>query len=156
MKKTPVSFQVAFLAALLGVVLSAAGCSLPRFGRTQPTLNDVLESYREHLSVVVEDSGRAGQLAALGEELFIELQMDMEELRGMAKELRRRNTQYDTTREELASLLEAMNDHRRQMLEKVLAARAQAVSLTTPEEWTDLMKRRKTLSDLARESPGLF
>jgi len=157
-KKSPFS-QVALLAALLGAALSAAGCSLPRSARTEHTeqaLDEVLESYREHVSKAIEDPERAGRLVALGEELALRLQKDTDKLREMAEELRRNNARYDTTREELVALLTAINEHRRRMGEKVLAARAEAVSLTTPDEWRDLMSRRKTLIDLIRETPGLL
>jgi hypothetical protein len=158
MKKKAPCFQVVFLSALLGAVLSTAGCSLPRSARTEgpPGLEDVLESYREQVSHAIEDPERAGQLVGLGEELALRLQKDGSKLREMAEELRRHNARYDTTREEFVALLTAINEHRRRMGEEVLAARAEAVSLTTPDEWRDLMSRRKTLIDLIRETPGLL
>jgi septal ring factor EnvC (AmiA/AmiB activator) len=149
-------FHAALLTLLLGAALTAAGCSLSRSSQTERVLDDVLESYREQVSQVIEDRERAGRLSALGEELVHQLREDTEELREMAEEFRIQNARYDTTREELEVLLAAINEHRREMGAKVLAARAGAVSLTTPVEWQGFMDRRRTLRDLARENPGLF
>lgn len=156
MRKISGLVRAARLTALLGVVLVFANCTLPRFTHPETTLHDVLDSYREQVSEVIEDPERAAKLVELGEDQSLRLQTDMEKLRGMVEELGLKNARYDTTREELASLVAAINQHRGRMREEMLAARMTAVSLTTPEEWRALMVRREKLMDLLRATPGLF
>lgn len=142
---------------MIGVVLIISGsCASKKSKLLKKKQEDVLQSYRLHISQAIDEPERAKQLIALGEGLYQQFRIYTETLQKMEERLYLMNYEYETTREELQAGFKAINDHRRNMREKILAARDRALSLTTPEEWQGLMGRRKTLIDLIRETPGIL
>jgi len=155
--RKPTFLLMICLVILLGVVLIIAGsCASKKSKLLKKKQHDVLQSYRLHISKAIDDPQRAEQLILLGEGLYYQFRAYTETLQKMEEKLYIMNGEYETTREELKAGLKAINDHRRNIREKILAARDRALSLTTPEEWQGLMSRSRTLLDLIRETPGIL
>ena len=153
----PGILSIACMILLLGMIfLMAGGCASQQSKLFKKKQQDVLKSYRCQVSVIIEDPERARHLIALGEEFYQQMRVDTKVLQKMFVNLDTLNKAYNTRREELESAFQAMNNHRRTMRENILVARVRALSLTTPEEWQELMGRRRTLLDLIRETPGLL
>ena len=135
-------------------VFFAAGCRTPL--SMEDRQKEILASYREHVSATVADEGRAAKLEDLGERVISQFRADMAELNALADRFNQLNRDYDSTREEMEEVWAAIQKQRLKIRESLLLARAEAVSLTTPEEWEQLMRREKTLMSLLRENPGVL
>ncbi len=142
--------------ALFLLCFLAGGCASQQSKLLEKKQQDVLDSYRLHISETIDDSKRAEQLVVIGEELYRQIRIDTKALQKMFKEFETLNKAYDTRREDLDASLHAINEHRKKMREKILDSRVKALSLTTPEEWQGLTSRRRTLIDLIQEMPGLL
>lgn len=149
--------SIACLVVLLGIIfIIAGGCASQQSKLLKKKQKDVLKSYKLQVSETIDDPERAKQLIALSKKLYQQMLTDTKRLQKMFDELDTLNKSYKTSREELETALNVINNHRREMREKILAARVSALSLTTPEEWQALMSRRRTLMDLIQETPGLL
>ena len=144
------------LVLFLFITLATVGCASQQSKLLKKKQQDVLASYKLQVSETIDDPERAKQLIALSKDLHREMRTDTKMLQKMFEELDTLNKSYKTRREELETALKVINNHRRKMREKIFAARVNALSLTTPEEWQALMSRRRTLMDLIQETPGLL
>ena len=104
-----------------------------------------------HVSETIKDPERARQLVALGEDLHKQIWNDTKTLQKLYDDLTTLNKKYDTQRIELELAFQSLNEHRRIMRERLLTARVLALKLTSPEEWQELMTRRRTVMDLIKE-----
>jgi Glu-tRNA(Gln) amidotransferase subunit E-like FAD-binding protein len=146
-----------WLVILLAAILcTAGGCATQQERLLQKKQQDILESYREIVTTVVDDPVRARQLIHIGEKLNLEMKADTRVLLKTIAEIKKLNADYGTTREELQTTLQNLNDQRRNMREAILTARQEALSLTTQAEWEELMSRRGTLPELIQETPGIL
>lgn len=146
-------FSVVMLVMLSFVV---GGCASQQARLLKKRQEDVLKSYRIQVANTFDDPERADQLINVAEDLYLQLRNDTKVLLEITEELKKLNGAYDTTREELEAVLQDLNSHRRKMRETIMAARAGALSLTTPEEWQELMDRRGTLLEFIGETPGFL
>ena len=138
------------------VLMVTFGCTAKKTYLLKKKQKDVLKAYKEYVTESVDDPERAVQLIGLGEDLYRHMKRDTATLLELVGDLDALNRKYNSTREELEASLKAINDHRRQLREKILAARVRAEALTTPEEWQKLMSRNRTLMNLIQETPGLL
>lgn len=136
--------------------IMAVGCVSPNLQLLEKKQQNVLDSYRLYISESIDEPERAKKLVVIGEGIYQQIQIDTRILYNMTKELEDLNNSYDARREEIEAALQAINQHRRKIREKILAARTAVLSLTTPEEWQGLMTRRKTMMDLLRGTPGII
>jgi hypothetical protein len=146
-----------WLVILLLVTLCAAGgCASQQDRLLQKKQQDILESYRESMATIVDDPVRAGQLINLAEKLNLEMKADISVLLEITAEIKKLNAEYGTTRKEMQTALLKLNDQRRKMRKAILTARTEALSLTTPAEWQELMRREGTMLELIQETPGIL
>ena len=145
------------LVIVLGMILIMTGsCVSQKSKLLKRKQQDILESYRLQVSEIIDDPERARQLNELAEDLYRQMLVYTKVLHKMFDELDSLNKTYDTERHELEAAFHAINNHRIRMRENIFTSRVKALSLTTPEEWQELMNRRKTLMDLIQETPGLL
>ncbi len=157
MMRRPTFIALTCLIILFGMIfIMVGGCASQHSKLLKKKQQDVLESYRLQISESIDDPDRARQLIKLGEDFYQQIRTDTKVLLEMFHELDSLNKAYKTRSEELEAAFQAINNHRRKMRENILAARVSALSLTTPEEWQELMDRRRTLMDLIQETPGLL
>lgn len=156
MLRTPF-IKTGFLVVML-VIFSfiLGGCASQQGRLLKKQQQDVLKSYRQQVVNSIDDPERARQLIMVGEDLYLQLRIDTKILLKMTEELKNLNGAYETTRKELKTAFHALNKHRREMREKIIAVRGEALSLTAPEEWQALMSRRGTLLDLIQQNPGIL
>ena len=146
-----------WLVILLVATLCAAGACASRQERLlQKKQQDILESYRERVAATIDDPVRAGQLINIAEKLNLEMAADTRVLLEITVEIKKLYAEYGTTRKEMQTALSTLNDQRRKMREAILTARTEALSLTTPAEWKELMKRKGTMLELIQETPGIL
>jgi hypothetical protein len=141
---------------LVATLCAAGGCASQQERLLQKKQQDILESYREIVTTIVDDPVRARQLINIAEKLNLEMKSDTKELLEISAEIKKLNAEYGTTREEMQAALLHLNDQRRKMRGSILTARQEALSLTTPAEWQELMKRKGTLPELIQETPGIL
>jgi len=141
------------LAMLFSVV---GGCVSQQARLLKKKQQDILKSYRQHVAMTIDDPARAEQLIGIGEDLYKKIQADTKVLLQMAEKIKKLNTDYGTTREELENDLSHINSQRAKMRDSIMLARSEALSLTTPVEWQELMNRRGTLLELIQETPGFL
>jgi hypothetical protein len=146
-------FPVVIL-AIFSFILGSCASQEARLLKKQQ--QNVLQSYRQQVINSIDDPERARELIRIGEDLYQQIRNDTEILLKMAEDLKDLNGAYDTTREELETAFHTLNSHRKEMREKILAARNEALPLTTPEEWQALMSRQGTLLDLIQQNPGIL
>ena len=141
MLRTPF-IKTGFLVVML-VIFSfiLGGCASQQGRLLKKQQQDVLKSYRQQVVNSIDDLERARQLIMVGEDLYLQFRIDTKILLKMTEELKDLNGAYETTREELETAFHALNSHRREMREKIIAVRGEALSLTAPEEWQALMSR---------------
>jgi hypothetical protein len=132
------------------------GCASQQGRHLKKQQQDVLKSYQQQVVNTIDDPERARELIRIGENLYLQIRNDTKILLKMTEELKDLNGAYDTTREELETAFHALNTHRRNMRNKILAARNEALPLTTPEEWQALMSRRGTLLEFIQQNPGIL
>lgn len=156
MLRTPF-IKTGFLVVML-VIFSfiLGGCASQQGRLLKKQQQDVLKSYRQQVVNSIDDLERARLLIMVGEDLYLQFRIDTKILLKMTEELKNLNGAYETTRKELETAFHALNSHRREMREKIIAVRGEALSLTAPEEWQALMSRRGTLLDLIQQNPGIL
>ena len=134
----------------LGLLLfGMAGCSTP------PTVEDryraSLDSYTRTIPEIVRDEERAGRLRDIGNNLFQDLRADAETLETLVERVDTLNRNFDTSREDLEQSLAEVDRHRQLLQDRLVAARTEAVRLTTEEEWVALTARESTLLSVIQE-----
>lgn len=133
----------------LFLILVATGCS------TTPTVEDryraSLESYQRTISQVVSDEDRAERLREIGDQLFRDLLRCTEELNKLVERIEVLNRDYDASREDLETALSDLDRQRQRLMEHLSRARAEAVAVTTSEEWEILVSREASILSLFRE-----
>ena len=144
------------LILLVATLCAAGGCVSQQERLLQNKQQEILESYREIVTTVVDDPVQARQLIHIGEKLNLEMKADTRVLLETTAKIKKLNAEYGTTREELQTALLDLNNQRRKMRKAILTARTEALALTTPAEWQELMSRRGTLPELIQETPGIL
>jgi hypothetical protein len=113
----------------------------------ESSLNTIFQSYYEAISTSVGEPHRVEALMNLGRDLEPRLDEEIRKLVLLHKGVAELNADYDTSRHDMDAHL-AVIQHRRQSIRVLLmAARADIVHLTTPEEWEQLQRRSNTLVD---------
>lgn len=151
-KKTALSammLSMCFLTAL-------AGCASQQERLLKKKQQNILESYRQQVAITVGDPVRAQQLISIAEELYRDFKAETKILLEITEKIKKLHADYGTTRDEMQTALAHLNNQRSKMRETILNARTEALSLTTPIEWQELMKRRGTLLELIQERPGIL
>jgi len=144
------------LALFCLIFVVGGGCASKQTKLLNKKQKEILESFRLHVSETIKDPERARQLIALGEDLHKQIWNGTKILQKLYDDFTSMNKKYDTQRIELEVAFQGLNEHRRRMREKLLTARVHALKLTSPEEWQELMTRRRTVMDLIKETPGFL
>jgi len=144
----------AVVVSLCVILMTASSCTTTRSVEKQR--RELLTSYISRVHVVVSNAEQEEQLSQIGIILYEQLTADIEVLAKLIKDFENLNRNYDTSREDLAAALEAIDKHRLRMRQTILVARMKAVSLTSTEEWDSLMSLRETLLSRMQKTPGLL
>ena len=125
------------LAATLFVMGVLAGCKgLTQMESTKSAVDETRTLISEH----VADASRAKQLIALVDKLENDL-MTYVEIRDAHNEaLRKKNADYEATREDLQNLYDAYNRDTRAIGMKITETHLEMTKLSTPEEWAAISK----------------
>jgi len=110
-----------------------------------------LDSYTRTIPEIVRDEERAGRLRDIGNNLFQDLRADAETLETLVERVDTLNRNFDTSREDLEQALAEVDRHRQLLQDRLVAARTEAVRLTTEEEWVALTARESTLLSVIQE-----
>ena len=145
-------WRMVFCAGLLLAVL--AGCRTPLLLKERQ--REALVSYDRRVADVVADTAAAERLQRLGEEVFEQLRAETVELEACVDRLDTLNRDYDASREDLEAALGALDACRHRIRTLLLAARAEAVALTTAAEWKSITKRENSLMAVMQKEGGLM
>jgi len=125
------------LAATLCVLGLLAGCK----GLTQvEATKSAGDETRTLISEYVTDEAKAKQMIALVDQLENELMAYVEIQNAHNEALRKKNADYDTSREDLQNLYDAYNSDTRAIGMKIAQTDLDMKKLATPEEWAMISK----------------
>ena len=117
------------LILLVATLCAAGGCVSQQERLLQNKQQEILESYRESVTAIVDDPVRARQLIDIAEKLNLEMKADTRVLLETTAKIKKLNAEYGTTREELQTALLDLNNQRRKMRKAILTARTEALAL---------------------------
>ena len=125
------------LAATLFVIGLLAGCkSLTQVEATKSAADETRTLVREH----VAHEERAKQIIALVDQLENDLMAHVEIRDDHNEALRKKNADYDASREDLQKLYAAYNRDTRAIGMKIAQTDLEMKKLSTPEEWAVISK----------------
>ena len=126
-----------FLAATLFAIGLLAGCK----GLTQvEATNSAVDETRTLIRENVADEAKAKQMIALVDKLENDLMAYVEIQAAHNEALRKKNADYDASREDLKKLYDAYNRDTRAIGMKIAQTDLAMKKLSTPEEWAVISK----------------
>ncbi len=125
------------LAATLCVLGLLAGCKgLTQMESTKSAVDETRTLISEH----VADEAKAKQMIALVDKLENDLMAYVEIQAAHNEALRKKNADYDASREDLQKLYDAYNRDTRAISMKIAQTDLEMKKLSTPEEWAVISK----------------
>ena len=130
------------LAATLFVIGLLAGCKgLTQVEATKSAADETRTLIREN----VADEAKAKQMIALVDKLENDLMAYVEIRAAHNEALRKKNADYDASREDLQNLYDAYNRDTRAIGMKIAQTDLEMKKLSTPEEWTVISKPKNRI-----------
>ncbi len=129
------------LAALFTLIL-AMGCkSVTPAEATKSAGDETRTLITEH----VADEARAKQMIALVDQLEIDLMAFVKTQASHNEVLRKKNADYDASREDMQNLYDAYNRDTRAMGMRIAQTHLDLTKLATPEEWVVISKSKNRI-----------
>jgi len=142
-------FRGPLLGLIVALGISIAGCAGKNDVTPVEAQKQAFDDLRSEIRIAIDDAERETKAIDIVEQMavrFVSLRTDREERQAQFKKL---NASYDTTRAEFDVFIEESNANIYRNHQQLLENRQALMSITTPEEWTQILDARTAAIDAA-------
>ena len=138
LKAMPVVALSCFAALLL-----STGCASKQPQGPEANAGQRIEELKQLVRAEVEDAGRQEAMFAVLDQANREVKAHAEQMQALSEQIEEAGRQYDTSREDMESMLQQQNAEALEILDVLQEAHFEMKELATEEEWAAVVARER-------------